>query len=82
MKGIEGIHKKVEEYGNIWEQMEAYGSDQDQDQMDFVDNEGNPIKLKRQKKQMCEHVQKKRQYKDAGIETIETKYYVDTKFQR
>lgn len=47
MKGIEGIHKKVEEYGNIWEQMEAYGSDQDQDQMDFVDNEGNPIKLKR-----------------------------------
>jgi len=27
MKGIEGIHKKVEEYGNIWEQMEAYGSD-------------------------------------------------------
>ena len=47
MKGIEGIHKKVEEYGNIWEQMEAYGSDQDQDQMDFVDNEGNPIKLKK-----------------------------------
>jgi len=27
MKGIDGIHKKVEEYGNIWEQMEAYGSD-------------------------------------------------------
>jgi len=31
MKSIEGIHKKVEEYGNIAEQMEAYGSDQDQD---------------------------------------------------
>ena len=82
MKGIEGISKKIEEYGNIWEQMEAYGSDQDQDQMDFVDNEGNPIKLKKQKKQMCENVQKKRQYKDANIDTIETKYYVDTKFQR
>lgn len=82
MKGIEGIHKKVEEYGNIWEQMEAYGSDQDQDQMDFVDNEGNPIKLKKQKKQMCSNVQLRKNYKDEGIETVETKYYVDTKFQR
>ena len=62
--------------------MEAYGSDQDQ-QMDFVDNEGNPIKLKKQKKTMCHNVQARKLYKDVGIEmATEKKYFVDTKFVR
>ena len=35
--------------------MEAYGSDQE-GAMEFVDNEGNPIKLKKQRKTMCHNV--------------------------
>jgi len=49
--------------------------------MDFVDSNGDPIKLKKQKKQMCENVQMRRTYKDDGIEMkTDKKYYVDTKF--
>lgn len=55
---IAKIQKKVEELGTIAEQLEAYGSDGgDGQNQEILDNDGNPIKMKRKKVTMCQSVQ-------------------------
>jgi hypothetical protein len=55
---IEKISKNLEKLGEIQELMEALGSDVDmeKDAEAFVDNEGNPLRVKKKKKKICEKV--------------------------
>ena len=49
----------------------------------MYDADGNAVKLPRKKTKICEHVQKKKLYKDEGIEMkTEDKHWVDNKYQR
>ena len=53
---IDKIKKNVEKLAEINELYEALGSDADKDPDAFVDNEGNPIKMRKKKKQMCSNI--------------------------
>ena len=71
------------------ELLEQLGSDADKaDAEDLAAefDEDNPIKIKKQKKTMCENVQKKKLWKEDGIDlkTIkgDDKHYVDYHYQR
>lgn len=67
-----------EKLAEIHELMEAMGSDAEKDPEAFVDNDGNPIKMKKKKVKMCESIQKKKTYKEDGIEMkTKEKYYID-----
>jgi len=74
---IAKIQKNVEHLGEVAELYEALGSDADKDPEAFVDNEGNPMKVKKKKTKMCEHIQQKKLYADEGV-TMKGKdsYYV------
>jgi hypothetical protein len=61
-KQIEKTQKNVEHLGEINELYEALGSDADKDPEAFVDNDGNPMKIKKKKTKMCEHVFQKKFY--------------------
>jgi hypothetical protein len=59
------------------------GSDVENPPDDLEDNDGNPIKLPKKKRTMCENVQKKKLYKEEGIEMkTDSKYYVDRKYTK
>lgn len=76
---IDKIKKNVEKLGEINELYEALGSDAEKDPDAFVDNDGNPIKMRKKKKQMCESIFQKKVYADEGIEMkTNEKYYINT----
>lgn len=52
---IDIIQKNVEKLGEVAELMEALGSDAEKE-TDLIDNEGNPIKIKKKRTQICEYV--------------------------
>ena len=69
--------------------MDQLGSDADKadaEELAAEFDEDNPIKIKKQKKSMCEFVQKKKYWKEDGIDLKTTKgkekYWVDNKYQR
>jgi len=75
---IATITKNKEKLVEIHELMDALGSDAEKDPDAMIDNEGNPIKMKKKKVKMCESIQKKKMYKEDGIEMkTKDKYYVD-----
>ena len=66
--------------GEINELYEALGSDAEKDPDAFVDNEGNPIKVRKKKKAMCESIFLKKVYAEEDIEMKSSdKYYIHTK---
>ena len=85
---IDAIKTNVEKLGQVAEMLEQLGSDADKaDAEDLIDpDEENPIKLKKKKRTMCENVQKKKYWKEDGIDmktmTGEDKYWVDNKYNR
>ena len=56
---IEKIQKNLEKLGEVYEIMEAMGSDVDPEEEAeaFVDNDGNPLKVRRKKKKICDKIQ-------------------------
>ena len=71
--------------GDVAEIYEAMGSDaeKDIDPEAFVDNEGNPIRFRKKKKQMCECILKREKYADHDIQMKkEDKYFVDRNTER
>jgi len=77
------MSKNVEKLGEIAELMEALGSDAEKDPENFVDNDGNPIKMKKKKNKMCTHIQQKKFYKEDGVDMkTKDKYYVDATIVR
>ena len=63
--------------------MDALGSDAEKGNEDLVDADGNPMKLKKKKTKICEHVQRKKVYKEDGVDmATQDKYYVDYKYVR
>jgi chemotaxis protein histidine kinase CheA len=78
MNDIQQITKNKERLNEINELLEAMGSDAEKDPDAFLDNDGNPIKMKKKKVKMCESIQKKKTYKEDGIEMkTKDKYYID-----
>ena len=55
---IEKIQKNLEKLGEVYEIMEAMGSDVDPEEEAeaFVDNDGNPLKVRRKKKKICDKI--------------------------
>jgi hypothetical protein len=76
---IEKLNKRIEKLGEANELFEAMGSDADKDPEAFVDNEGNPIKMRKKRTKMCDNIFTKKTYAEDGI-TMKTKgkYYVST----
>lgn len=85
---IDAIKTNVEKLGQVAEMLEQLGSDADKaDAEDLIDpDDENPIKLKKKKKTMCETVQKKKYWKEDGIDMKtmkgEDKYWVDANYTR
>lgn len=52
-KTIDDIKKRAERLGEINEVYEALGSDADNDPDNFLDSNGNPMKIRKKKKKMC-----------------------------
>jgi len=78
-KQIEKNQKAVDHLGEINELYEALGSDADKDPEAFVDGEGNPMKVKKKKTKMCEHVFQKKYYHEDGVEMkTKDKHYIKT----
>ena len=77
---IAKITKNKDKLAEIHELLDGLGSDAEKEQENLVDNDGNPIKMKKKKVKMCESIQKKKTYKEDGIEMkTKGKYYVDNK---
>jgi uncharacterized protein (UPF0305 family) len=77
---IAKITKNKDKLAEVHELLEALGSDAEKDTEALVDNDGNPIKMKKKRVKMCESVQKKKTYKEDGIEMkTKDKYYIDNK---
>jgi hypothetical protein len=53
---IAKIIKKKEKLVEVNELLEAMGSDAEKDPDAFVDNDGNPIKMRKKRVKMCESV--------------------------
>ena len=87
---IEKTQKNIEKLGEIAELHEAYGSDIDKEenQAAMVDSEGKPLRVKKKKTAMCEHIQKKVFYKDIGVtmagekDKADQRYYINAKYER
>ena len=80
---IHKMQKNVEKLGEVAELMEALGSDAEKDPDALIDNDGNPIRMKKKKSKMCTHVQQKKLYKEDGIDMkTKDKYYVDAHIAR
>lgn len=78
VQSIKTITKNKEKLAEVNELLEALGSDAEKDTDALVDNDGNPIKMKKKKVKMCESIQKKRTYKEDNIEMkTKDKYYMD-----
>lgn len=79
VNNIQTITKNKEKLVEINELLDALGSDAEKDPDAMIDNDGNPIKMKKKKVKMCESIQKKKTYKEDGIEMkTKDKYYIDT----
>lgn len=83
MKNIEKLQKNVEKLGEVAELYAALGSDADKDPEAFVDNDGNPMKVKQKKSKMCEHIYQKKFYEDEDIK-MKTKdaYHIKTVLEK
>lgn len=83
MKGIEKLQRNQEKLGEVAEMYKAVGSDAENNPDAFVDNDGNPLKIKSKKSKMCEHMFKKTFYEDEGIK-MKTKdsYFIKTTINR
>jgi hypothetical protein len=78
VNSIQTITKTKEKLVEVHELLEALGSDAEKDKEELVDNDGNPIKMKKKKVKMCESIQKKKTYKEDGIDMkTQGKYYID-----
>lgn len=84
---IDGIKTKVEQLGQVAELLDQLGSDADKadaDELAAELDEDNPLPIRKQKKTMCEYVQKKKYWKEDGIDLKtmkgEDKHYVDYKY--
>jgi len=53
---IEKLQKRIEKLGEVNEMYEAMGSDADKDPEAFVDNEGNPLRVRKKRTKMCENI--------------------------
>jgi len=67
VNSIQTITKNKEKLAEVAELLEALGSDAEKDTDALVDNDGNPIKMKKKKVKMCESIQKKKMYKEDNI---------------
>jgi hypothetical protein len=72
---IQKLSKQSEKLGYVWEQLgplvEEYGSlatiPKDVWAENMVDNDGNPMRLKKPKQTICPYVQQRKLYKDEGV---------------
>ena len=64
---IKKMQKNVERMGEIAELYEVLGSDAEKDPEACIDNDGNPIKMKKKKNKMCENIYQKRTHPEPEL---------------
>jgi hypothetical protein len=64
---IKKMQKNVERMAEIAELYEVLGSDAEKDPEACIDNDGNPIKMKKKKNKMCENIYQKRTHPEKEL---------------